>query len=65
MVTLNWIKKGEALVTLPDWFEPLNTDFKYQLTAIGSAAPNLHVAKEYYDNHFKIGGGSPNTKVSW
>ena len=30
--------QGEARVQLPDWFEVLNTDFRYQLTAIGQFA---------------------------
>ena len=25
---------GTAVVTMPDWFEALNTDFRYQLTVI-------------------------------
>ena len=29
---------GEAEVQLPAWFEALNTDFRYQLTAIGASA---------------------------
>ena len=28
---------GEAIVTLPDWFEALNGDFRYQLTPMGAA----------------------------
>jgi hypothetical protein len=27
---------GNATVTLPDWFEALNRDFRYQLTVIGT-----------------------------
>src|ERR1044072_7708781 len=27
-------KKGQAIVTLPDWFEAINQDFRYQLTEI-------------------------------
>jgi hypothetical protein len=57
--------KGEASITLPDWFEALNRDFRYQLTSIGSAAPNLHVAEEIISNRFRIAGGKPGTKVSW
>ena len=29
---------GEGVVSMPKWFEALNTDFRYQLTAIGEAA---------------------------
>ena len=35
-VTTN--SNGDALVQLPDWFEALNKDFRYQLTVIGSFA---------------------------
>ena len=56
---------GEAVVQLPDWFESLNTDFGYQLTAIGAPAPNLYIAQEIQGNSFRIAGGSPSMKVSW
>ena len=56
---------GAATVQLPDWFEALNTDFRYQLTAIGAAAPNLHVAEEVANHQFSIAGGAPGMKVSW
>ncbi len=55
---------GEAWVTLPQWFEALNRDFRYQLTSIGSQA-SPYVAVEVADNTFKIAGGTPNGKVSW
>lgn len=58
-------EKGEAWVTLPEWFETLNRDFRYQLTAIGAPGPNLYVAHEVSGNRFKIAGGQPNSKVSW
>jgi hypothetical protein len=56
---------GEAVVGLPNWFGALNKDVRYQLTAIGKPAPNLHVAHELADNRFTVGGGSPGMKVSW
>ncbi|KPL08107.1 hypothetical protein AMJ85_08840 [candidate division BRC1 bacterium SM23_51] len=56
---------GEAVVTLPDWFEALNKDFRYQLTAIGAPGPNLYVAEEIHGNQFRIAGGGPGLKVSW
>jgi hypothetical protein len=56
---------GEAVVSLPKWFEALNRDFRYQLTAVGYAAPNLHVAQEIANHQFSIGGGTPGMKVSW
>jgi hypothetical protein len=56
---------GTAEVTLPDWFEALNRDFRYQLTAVGAPGPNLHVAEEIAGNRFKIAGGRAGMKVSW
>ncbi len=55
---------GEVVVTLPDWFEALNEDFRYQLTPMGAAFVP-YVAEEIAGNHFKIGGGIPGRKVSW
>ena len=57
--------KGRAWVTLPDWFESLNGDFRYQLTAIGAPQPRLYVAEEIHGNRFEIAGGKPGGKVSW
>lgn len=56
---------GEAWVSLPDWFEALNKEFRYQLTAIGGPLPNLHVATEVSKSRFKIAGGKSGGKVSW
>jgi hypothetical protein len=56
---------GEAAVELPEWFEPLNTDFRYQLTPIGAPGPNLYIAEEISNHRFKIAGGTPAMKVSW
>ncbi|NIV99248.1 hypothetical protein GWN26_08955, partial [Candidatus Saccharibacteria bacterium] len=57
--------KGEAIVELPDWFEALNTDFRYQLTAIGAPGPNLYIAEKISNNRFKIAGGKAAMEVSW
>jgi hypothetical protein len=56
---------GEAWVKLPEWFEALNRDFRYQLTPIGAPAPNLYIAEEVSQGRFKIAGGMPGLKVSW
>jgi len=56
---------GHATVTLPDWFESLNRDFRYQLTPLGSEAPRLHVSAEMTGNRFSIGGASPHQRISW
>jgi hypothetical protein len=56
---------GAAIVTLPDWFEALNRDFRYQLTAMGKPSPGVYVSKEIVGNKFSIAGGAPNGKISW
>ena len=55
---------GEAVVQLPDWFEAINKDLRYQLTNVGGFAP-VYVAEEVSGGHFKIAGGNPGGKVSW
>jgi hypothetical protein len=57
--------KGQATVELPDWFEALNRDYRYQLTAIGSSAPELHVSRKVEDGKFSIAGGKARQEVSW
>jgi hypothetical protein len=56
---------GAAWVELPEYFEELNRDFCYQLSAIGAPAPSLYIAEEVSENRFKIAGGESGTKVSW
>ena len=59
---------GEAVVELPEWFEALNQDFRYQLTCIGEYAP-VYVAQKIersrLRNSFKIAGGISGMEVSW
>jgi trimeric autotransporter adhesin len=55
---------GLATVTLPDWFEVLNRDFRYQLTVIGQFSQAI-VASEVSNNQFTIKTDKPNVKVSW
>jgi hypothetical protein len=55
---------GLATVQLPDWFEALNTDFRYQLTAIGQFAQAI-VASKIAHNQFRIQTDKPNVEVSW
>ena len=57
-------RSGEAVVTMPDWFEALNMEFRYQLTCIGGFA-QVYIAEEIEGNQFKIAGGTPGLKVSW
>src|SRR5215471_6185566 len=56
--------RGEATVTLPDWFEAINRDFRYQLTVIGAFAQAI-VATEISQNTFTVRTSAPNVKVSW
>lgn len=57
--------RGEAWVELPEWFEALNRDFRYQLTALNASAPNIYIAQEIRDGCFKIAGGVARMKVCW
>ncbi len=55
---------GEATVELPEWFEALNGEYRYQLTCVGGYAP-VYIADEIAGNTFRIAGGNPGMKVSW
>ncbi|HKQ75810.1 MAG TPA: hypothetical protein VJ810_19080 [Blastocatellia bacterium] len=55
---------GEATVTLPDYFEALNRDFRYQLTVIGQFAQAI-VASKVSGNRFTIKTDQPGVEVSW
>jgi len=57
-------KHGWATVILPDYFEALNRDFRYQLTVIGQFAQAI-VDKEIAGNRFVIRTSKPGVKVSW
>jgi hypothetical protein len=56
--------KGEAWVELPEWFEALNKDFRYQLTVIGQFAQAI-VKNEVEGNRFSILTDRPCVNVSW
>lgn len=55
---------GNAIVELPGYFEALNRDFCYQLTAVGQFA-QVMVAEEVRGNRFSIKTDKPNVRVSW
>ena len=57
-------ERGEAWVELPEWFEALNRDFRYQLTCVGGFAP-VYVAERIRDHRFKVAGGTAGLEVSW
>ena len=63
MVKLNG--KGQAEVRLPRWFSSVNRELRYQLTSIGAAAPDLHIASALCDGKFRIAGGRPRLRVCW
>jgi trimeric autotransporter adhesin len=57
-------KHGLATIVLPDYFEALNRDFRYQLTVIGEFAQAI-VKEEIMNNRFTIKTNKPLVKVSW
>jgi len=56
---------GEAVVELPAWFEAINADFRYQLTALSGPMPKLWVGQRIEHNQFTVSGGTPGGEVSW
>jgi hypothetical protein len=56
--------QGIATVRMPEWFEALNRDFRYQLTVIGQFAQAI-VGSEMADRTFTIQTDKPKVKVSW
>jgi hypothetical protein len=62
-VTLD--RAGRAVVQLPNYFQALNREFRYQLTPIGAPGPNLHIEQEIHGNQFIIAGGNEGMRVSW
>jgi len=55
---------GNAVVQLPDWFEALNRDFRYQLTVIGQFSQAI-IASKVANHQFTIKTDKPNVEVSW
>jgi trimeric autotransporter adhesin len=55
---------GEAAIALPEWFEAVNKDFRYQLTVVGAFAQAI-VGNKIKDNRFTIKTSQPNVEVSW
>lgn len=60
---------GYATVTLPDWFEALNRDFRYQLTVVddGDTADfvQVKVVRKIKGNQFTLRASRGNVEVSW
>lgn len=61
--------RGYAVVVLPDWFEALNRDYRYQLTVIDDADRDdfaqVKVVREVRDGRFTIRSSAPRVRVSW
>jgi len=55
---------GDAVVSMPDWFEALNQDFRYQLTVMGQFAQAI-VAGKMANHAFAIKTDKPKVEVSW
>ncbi|WP_041855586.1 hypothetical protein [Candidatus Korobacter versatilis] len=55
---------GVAVVRLPEWFEALNADFRYQLTVVGEFAQAI-VGSKIAMHQFTIKTNKPNVEVSW
>ena len=61
-------QSGYATVTLPNWFESLNRDFRYQLTVLDESDSDwvmVKIVKKIENNQFTIRTSSPNIEVSW
>jgi hypothetical protein len=55
---------GGATVILPDYFEALNRDYRYQLTVLGQFAQAI-VSRKIAGNSFEIRTDKPGVEVSW
>jgi hypothetical protein len=62
-------ERGYATVTLPDYFEALNRDFRYQLTVVDDGDTGswvmVKVAHKIENRQFVIHSSSGNVEVSW
>lgn len=58
-------ESGEAVIALPDYFEALNGEYRYQFFPHFEPMPNLYVKEEVRNNTFVIAGGAPNGEISW
>ena len=56
---------GLATVSLPDWFQAENTDFRYQLTVVDERFVQAVVSKRIENNQFTIHTNATNVQVSW
>lgn len=57
-------ENGEAEIILPEWFEALNDNFRYQLTVISDFSHAM-IARKISNNRFSIKTEKPQVEVSW
>jgi len=61
--------QGIAWVTLPDWFEEINRDFRYLLTVVDDGDVNdfvqAKIVQKIRGNRFSIKTSRPHVEVSW
>ncbi len=62
-------ERGYATIQMPDWFEPLNREFRYQLTVIDDANRDefvlAKVVRQIADGKFTIRTSRGNATVCW
>ncbi|MFH1749121.1 MAG: hypothetical protein ABIG44_18980 [Planctomycetota bacterium] len=62
-------ERGYATIELPEYFEALNRDFRYQLTVVDEADSDVFVlakvVRKIMDNRFTIRASVSNAEVSW
>jgi hypothetical protein len=56
---------GQAVISLPNYFDAINAEPRIQLTAAGASMPGLFASEEFAGNTFQISGGRPGGKVYW
>jgi hypothetical protein len=65
---VNLDTNGQAVVTLPDYFEALNINYRYQLTCVGGYAP-IFVKEKIKDKKFVIASANgikdAGLEISW
>jgi hypothetical protein len=61
--------KGYATIQLPDYFESINRDFRYQLTVVDDGERDdfvlVKVVRKIRNNQFTIRTSAPHVEVSW
>jgi len=57
-------ERGEAVVKMPNYFDALNRDFRYQLTVVGQFAQAI-ISEKMNGTSFRIKTDKPRVEVSW